>query len=348
MCRPHTPADGTWNVPATERPRHCVSNRWSEHATQIAELANRQKSAVILLSHLTGNDNFPARDDWWVQCGLVALEPLEPRKPAMLKQWMLAAAVICGVLMPATVFARAWRDQKGNIINADFVKVEGSMIYLKPENKYASANPFPFYDFSEADQDFVKAILKKKGQEDRIPPPPPKKDNPNGIPDKPNVGGVPVTVVPNAGPARGNANGFNSPPGTIPDIPNTNPQASSVVPIAVTPTVPPAYTPPANPVPSYSPPPSPNLRLPNGPQVTESKQCLSCKKEIPLSSSVGQKCPHCGVFWAAEQNQFGQVTNTAPGSSSNDWMYSRGAIRLAFLIGAFVIGGIVKIVHDNK
>jgi hypothetical protein len=29
-------------------------------------------------------------------------------------------------------------------------------------------------------------------------------------------------------------------------------------------------------------------------------------------------------------------------------MYSRGAVRLAFLIGAAIVGGIVKLVHDNN
>lgn len=272
----------------------------------------------------------------------------------MVKQWILAAALIFGLLMPANAFARAWRDQKGNIINADFVKVEGGMIYLKPENKYAAGTPFPFYDFSEADQEFVKAILKKTGKEDRIPPPPPKKEDPNGIPGQPNVGGtpIPVTVVPNTAPATpNNINGSSPNPtgfsGSSPT--NANPSPSPAVPIAVVPTVPPVYTPPPNPTPSYSPPPSPspNMRPPFGPQRTEIKQCLNCKKEIPMSSTVGQKCPHCGIYWSEEQNEFGRVVNKAP-ASSTDWMYSRGAIRLAFLIGAFVIGGICKIVHDNK
>ncbi len=275
----------------------------------------------------------------------------------MVKRWILAAAVIWGVLLPATSFARVWRDQNGKVINADFVKVEGGMIYLKPENKYAAGTPFPFYDFSEADQEFVKGILKKKGQEDRIPPAPPKKDNPNGNPAQPIVGGIPVTVVPNPMPAI---------PTGIPNAGPANTGTSPAIPIAVTPTVPPAYTPPSSPGVGYTPPatpaagytppamptpspmPSSNLRLPMGPQFTESKQCLSCKKEIPMTSSVGQKCPHCGVLWTEEQNRFGQVTNSMPGSSSNGWTVSRGMIRLAFLIGAFVIGGIAKIVHDNR
>lgn len=266
----------------------------------------------------------------------------------MFKQWLLAALLICGVLLPATAFARPWRDQKGNIINADFVKIEGGMIYLKPENKYAAPTPFPFYDFSEADQEFVRAILKKKGQEDRIPPRP--KDDPNK-PGQPGVA-VPVTIVPNAAPTTTG----------IPDSAPANSNTTPAVPIAVTPTVPPTYVPPTNPVPSYSPPvtpspmPSPmpppmqNVRpgFPFGPQGVERAECLSCKKAIPVSSTVGQKCPHCGVIWTEEQNEYGQVTNTAPGHVGGDWKISRGAIKLTFLIGVFVIGGIAKLIHNNS
>lgn len=278
----------------------------------------------------------------------------------MIKRWILAAA-ICGLLMPAMGFARVWRDQKGNTINADFVKVDRGMIYLKPANKYAPSTPFPFYDFSEADQDFVKGILEKQGQLDRIPPPPKNKDKPGqgAVPGN----ALPVTAVPNVGRIPGNVNVPTSPPGTIPDIPDSNFPRSSTIPIAVTPTVPPSSPTPVNAAPTVSPsnpsfpttttsprpvPSSPRINPPLGPQFVETKQCMSCKKEIPLSSKVGQKCPHCGVFWSEETNQFGQVVNRTPNSSSRDWTTSRGAVRLAFLIGAFVIGGIVKLVRDSR
>lgn len=267
----------------------------------------------------------------------------------MVMKWILAA-MICSVLMPATVFARAWRDQKGNIINADFVKIEGGMIYLKPENKYAAATPFPFYDFSEADQDFLRGILKKKGQEDRIPPRP--KDDRNNKPSQPSA--VPINVIPNAG---------FKPSDTIPDIPDANSKPAPSVPIAVTPTVPPNATPLVNPAPTVppntSPPASsssnPNLRLHRGADGratifpnAEEKQCMQCGRPVRGSSKAGDRCPHCFARWDVEVDESGKTTATAPGVSANDWMYSRGAIRLAFLVGAFVIGGIAKIVHDNK
>ena len=38
-----------------------------------------------------------------------------------------------------------------------------------------------------------------------------------------------------------------------------------------------------------------------------SKQCLSCKKLIPSSSKLGDRCPHCGVIWEEEEDEHGRV-----------------------------------------
>jgi|GEM_PF-3373029 len=35
--------------------------------------------------------------------------------------------------------------------------------------------------------------------------------------------------------------------------------------------------------------------------VTRTKNCGSCGKPVPLSSAVGQRCPHCGAYWGAER-----------------------------------------------
>ena len=278
----------------------------------------------------------------------------------MLKRWSLIIAVIGGLCLPSMAFARPWRDQKGNVINAEFVKVERGMVYLKPENKYAAATPFPFYDFSEADQEFLKTILTKKGQADRIPPPPPKKDEPNGKPNQPgaaNVGNVPIAIAapPNSAPAIPRSDNFSFPMTTVNSAPQPAPNNNlPALPITVTP---PTSSDPSQPNPSQPnfPPrqnPTPNFTpeqlglLTNGKAMV--KKCSGCNKEIPDSATAGQNCPRCGVYWNTEQNQFGTVTNTAPGGLYGGPTYSRGMVRLAFLIGAFVIGGIAKIVHDNK
>ncbi len=272
----------------------------------------------------------------------------------MFKRWMLATALTCGLLTPTTAFARAWRDQKGNIINADFVKIEGGMIYLKPENKYANASPFPFYEFCEADQEFVRMILKKKGQLDRIPPPPPRKDEPGGQVNQPraaNTPRLPVTVTPNTATVSPSSDsGPDSSQVKSPGATSTTDRFSPNIPIKVTPTTPTSNASAANaPQAVASSSPTSARFVPSfGQQRKEYKQCLSCKKEIPPNSTVGQKCPYCGVYWGAEQNEFGQVTKTAPGGFDDDRLFRRGSIRLAFLIGAFVIGGIAKLVHNNK
>ena len=67
-----------------------------------------------------------------------------------------------------------------------------------------------------------------------------------------------------------------------------------------------------------------------------------------MTSHAGQSCPHCGVFWSVEKNEFGQVTTTVPGGFNNGPLHSRGVVRLGFLIGAFVVGGIAKLMHDKK
>jgi len=266
----------------------------------------------------------------------------------MLKRLSVFFAVTCGLLLPSLVFGRPWRDQKGNVINAEFVKVDRGMVYLKPENKYAAATPFPFYDFSEADQDFLKALLTKKGQADRIPPPPPKKDDPNGKPNQlgaANTSNVPIAV-------NSPANAFPSPPRVDPlsiPITSTNPTIPQASPN--NPALPITVTPPIQTTPTLAPHFSPQQMgmMPNGiPQQVMVKKCSGCNKEISANATAGQKCPHCGAIWSFEKNQFGMVTNAAPVGFENGPMYSRGMVRLAFLIGAFVIGGIAKIVHDNK
>lgn len=30
------------------------------------------------------------------------------------------------------------------------------------------------------------------------------------------------------------------------------------------------------------------------------KKCSACGKSVPLSSTSGQRCPHCGVYWSSE------------------------------------------------
>ncbi len=35
-------------------------------------------------------------------------------------------------------------------------------------------------------------------------------------------------------------------------------------------------------------------------RVVVEKRCLACGREVPLTSQVGQRCPHCGAFWGRQ------------------------------------------------
>src|SRR5439155_11948325 len=76
---------------------------------------------------------------------------------------------------PENTWARVFTDKNGKQINADFVRMQNGMVYLKPANKYAQATGFSFYEFSEPDQQWLRALLEKRGQADQIAPPPPEK-----------------------------------------------------------------------------------------------------------------------------------------------------------------------------
>jgi hypothetical protein len=36
------------------------------------------------------------------------------------------------------------------------------------------------------------------------------------------------------------------------------------------------------------------------PEFHPKKRCLGCGHQVPLTSEVGQRCPHCGGIWGEE------------------------------------------------
>ncbi|MBC8290470.1 MAG: hypothetical protein H8E37_09150 [Planctomycetes bacterium] len=38
-------------------------------------------------------------------------------------------------------------------------------------------------------------------------------------------------------------------------------------------------------------------------RIFTAMECTSCKNPVPLSSRVGQTCPHCGVYWRKEERE---------------------------------------------
>jgi hypothetical protein len=294
------------------------------------------------------------------------------------RRGIVTTIVALEVLVPITAFGRIWRDTKGNAINADFVRIDRDIVYLKPANKYAPASPFSYYDLSPEDQAYVNLVLEKRGEKNKIPPP---REKPDGQPRAPvGSGAVPVTIVPGSrppvtGPTIPGSNVTNL-TGTIPDIaPNT---VSPSIPITVTPTAPPTFNPtpsvtlgpspsvtpnsqptaPASPMinpPSTTSSPAPHPRLYVGPdgrptifQCANSKQCMQCGQAVSGASKVGGRCPHCNTFWVVELDEQGRVVQSSSswfsgGSSS----YDRYVFRAAAIIGAMIMGGIIKLVRSK-
>ena len=77
----------------------------------------------------------------------------------------------------------------------------------------------------------------------------------------------------------------------------------------------------------------PSIPIPMGPQMVEVKTCLNCKKEVPASTKGGDRCPHCGVYFAYERNADGTKTY-APG----------GRLRFGLFGGAITGGAIAAII----
>ena len=52
-------------------------------------------------------------------------------------------------------------------------------------------------------------------------------------------------------------------------------------------------------------------QMPEMEMTREYLQCMKCNKEVPSTSKVGDKCPHCGITWDAEQGQDGVYRDAA-------------------------------------
>ena len=84
-----------------------------------------------------------------------------------------------------------------------------------------------------------------------------------------------------------------------------------------------------------SPTPSPNDVAPSQPlpgqQMVQIKKCLNCGGIVPDDVEVGGKCPHCGAFFAYEQDASGKVVKRAP--IGTYWTVGGSVPVIAMLIG---------------
>ena len=253
---------------------------------------------------------------------------------------------------------RGWTDVRGKSVTAQFIKVVDQKVVLAVKDK---TSEIPFVNLSEADQDYVRDLLAKKGQEDLVPP----KANKPGDQDTetPLNTGMPDDTVPNPPatslPPRSSVHApsipetpshtvlVQQPTRSIP-APNPSPpprpsrQVASV--LDRSPSIneppPPTYPPVSEPESPPSEPPGGNTNSSPASATPGEGAAFFCSgrnKEVPASAK--DKCPHCGQHWDYVENPDGTRTETAHGRR-----ISFRAIRGIIILVMFVAGGIWRFV----
>lgn len=261
---------------------------------------------------------------------------------------LTVVAVIC-VSFAADASARVFTDKKGNQVNADFVRMQNGMVPLKPANKYAQATAFPFYDFCEADQQWLRMALEKRGQADQIPPPPPQKDEPE-TPQTPAHRLPPQFVPPSFAPPtapKSSTTGIGE-RSTSPTVESRTAESSAVgsqaannsSPLSTATSAPSATFRQATPA-------SPTISTPRQPRFAPTHEffCGECQRAIPIEQlgfvNSASKCPLCGVKWDEFKTVVSGNTTTYHGRTFWD-NYGWRMIRYGIIIVGLIVGGIVK------
>lgn len=235
---------------------------------------------------------------------------------------------------------REWTDKNGRKMEAQFVRVSGDKAEFIKNGQEVS---FAFFDFSLADQNYLRAYLVSRGRESEIPNRQsgsgfsPMEGMPGGMEEMyddmeemygdmegmPGGSGYPG--------ASGGRSGYPRPPRVSvhpPSMPTPPSYGSGGYPGAGGPDLSPdlssGYTPPSYPsptTPSYTP---PSITRPSTPSTSDyasglgaqkevvSYMCESCKAILPSTVKVGDKCPSCGVYFAFGEDEFGNRTTAKP------------------------------------
>ena len=116
----------------------------------MSRLAPQDRDAVLALSEQEGTDN-PFEE---VADGTdsPASSPEAAKRPNATEQ-------------------RMWMDAQGKQVKAKFVRMNGQNVVLSRSGRVSTV---PYYNLSQADQDYVAELLKGRGEEDKIPPPAPR------------------------------------------------------------------------------------------------------------------------------------------------------------------------------
>ncbi|MBN2024289.1 MAG: hypothetical protein JW809_16010 [Pirellulales bacterium] len=256
-----------------------------------------------------------------------------------------------GVAAGASSPERTWTDVQGRTIQARFVRVEGENAVLLKRGREISV---PLARLSVEDQMFVAQQHEAPQATGRLP-------QPMGVPARPPGLGpmepaqappvAPSTAMPGASfDAPGGPIGLSSGPHFAPPAPPPPPPPAPSFPEIPSPWSGGGNEPPPSAAPSFpgasSPaiPPQdlapPMASLPSGPMFESVKVCENCKRQVPSDLKAGDRCPHCGTYFAFERDESGKVVKRAPGR----WL--RGGAVMGGLLGgavAFVITLIRKL-----
>ena len=274
---------------------------------------------------------------------------------------LMLLAIVLSTFSSSIVRAREWTYDTGRTIEARFIRMHEGQVVLMRGKKVMKVD---FYQLSDADQQYLRDELSAKGLSHQILPPRPK--------NQPEEGGSPQqTAGPPPGMSMPHTPRFGPPAGMFPaanamaaqaraehdrfvaesrqrhermvqearsrdiassTMPSMAPSYSTGIPTMRHASVAPPMSAPSTfptSTPTYTPTmPSSNS---NGGSYMQ-KICESCDKPVPDSSTVGGKCPHCGVTWDYDR------TDPSAGSSWRGRKLAyRGGVFLVLVIGGFLV-----------
>lgn len=263
-----------------------------------------------------------------------------------------------------------WTSRSGVKGTGQFLKVEQNgqiAVVIASEKKL-----FDFAEFCDADQDYIRSVLARSGQDALVPARPETQTSPSnqpptttpgspftppGFPNTPQIPGqegFPSSPPPGFGAPGSIAPGSTGPPtSTIgsggsftttapPDISSPPSTSALSFPNSAT-SIPGSLT---NGTSHFQPPrhETPEISMPSGPAFEEVYSCSQCGKDVTKKAT---SCPHCDARFDYVEDQFGNKTDIAGGSSSVGGRGLRGLIK----IGAFIVigaGGFLLKLFSNR
>lgn len=260
----------------------------------------------------------------------------ESRKPADLEPTGDAPSLTKN--RPKAPVSRVWTDNQGRLTTGKFVRIFNGNVVL---TRAGGPVTIPFFDLTEADQQYVKDLLTSRGEEALIPVRP-------------------------AAAAASDIGGGTAPMGSLPGAsPGAGPTETTPMPM-------PGYVPAGSSSGGYSPSPYDGqsrlddpLSQPSANAAAQSAggttpqyenttgrvpMCSACKSKLSESEAQGTRCPRCGTQWAfnLHSNPASSPTSTASssaaGSSGDNFeLFDNPESERAFY-GALLLVGVFAVV----